>query len=929
MPSITYDGRSFMLDGRRIWIVSGTVQYARIPKEQWADRIHAAKLAGLNTIDTPVLWNRHEPLPGQFDFEGDNDIRHFVRLIGEAGLHCIIRPGPYNGANWDFGGLPNWLRTIDGIQFRTANGPFLEACSRYITALADQIRDLQVSSPGKGGPILLVQNESEWTCGNDALGHAYLGELNRYLRESGINVPTINSNNLWAGVESEIDAWSGSAGMLATMRQLAEVRPDLPRLVIDFQVARHRTWGNGGGAAPSPAALQRRLAEVLAGGGQYNINPFHGGTAHAFFAGRLADGPASFVTPTDEGRAPLEESGAPGPAFGPVRRLSTFASRFAKVLANLDPDYRPVMSDPGQIESAPAKTRRYFVSHRTGAQGDVAFVFADDPATARAKTSIVTLLLDNGTELEVPIGSQSVAWCLFDVLLNGRARLDYTNLNALAAPGSLFVCFGPAGAAGVVSINGSPLEVTVPKARSPVIVEHEGVHVVVLSEELADRAFITDSALIIGAVSVNAEGEPIMAGAAGKITTVSFDASVKTTNADAAPSLTPAQAKVALDEWTAAPSSDYADGTCPRYASIKGPADLTSLGASQGYGWYRIAFNSASARRVKVMMPESADRLHVMLDAEPVEVVGVGPGASDSVTLQLRKDDHVLTVLADNMGRFCEGADIGEKKGLFGEIWEVKPVRAGKARIEVAEPIDLLAFRKPLWAVADADATLPERLTWRIMHRRQSPIIVSIDPLGVKAVLVLNDEPVRFIDPGARHQLLFDKDALRRGANVFQVAVLPESVPDGIGPLANELTKRVNFMEGVADFTNGKGKWSFAKWEPAAPAAYRSVPKSGLPGRKGPTWWQSSFIPIETDAPLVLDLTGMTKGQAYINKRHLGRYWVATADRKVVGPQTTFIIPPSWVEPDESNEIVLFDEHAGNPSRVKLAYDTSSVPIRA
>ncbi|MFN9970564.1 MAG: beta-galactosidase, partial [Phycisphaerae bacterium] len=59
MASITYDGRSLLIDGKRIWLVSGSIQYTRVPREYWADRIHAAKLAGLNCVDTSVVWARH------------------------------------------------------------------------------------------------------------------------------------------------------------------------------------------------------------------------------------------------------------------------------------------------------------------------------------------------------------------------------------------------------------------------------------------------------------------------------------------------------------------------------------------------------------------------------------------------------------------------------------------------------------------------------------------------------------------------------------------------------------------------------------------------------------------------------------------------------------------------------------------------------
>lgn len=157
MPSVTYDGRSFMLDGRRIWLVGGSIHYARIPHELWADRIYCAKLAGLNTIEIPVFWNRHEPRPGKFDFSGDNDLRRFVELVHEAGLLAILRLGPFVGSECDGGGIPPWVGDVANVQLRAPNAPFLEACSRYITAVADRVRDLQVTST-KGPPFSRLKN---------------------------------------------------------------------------------------------------------------------------------------------------------------------------------------------------------------------------------------------------------------------------------------------------------------------------------------------------------------------------------------------------------------------------------------------------------------------------------------------------------------------------------------------------------------------------------------------------------------------------------------------------------------------------------------------------------------------------------------------------------------------------------------------------
>ena len=95
MANVTYDGRSFLIDGGRIWLVSGSVHYFRTPSPLWRDRLLKAKRAGLNCIDTYIPWNFHEPEEGNWQFSGDKDVVEFVRLAEELGLYVILRPGPY------------------------------------------------------------------------------------------------------------------------------------------------------------------------------------------------------------------------------------------------------------------------------------------------------------------------------------------------------------------------------------------------------------------------------------------------------------------------------------------------------------------------------------------------------------------------------------------------------------------------------------------------------------------------------------------------------------------------------------------------------------------------------------------------------------------------------------------------------------------
>jgi len=934
MATVTYDGQSFMLDGRRLWLVCGSISYARVPRRCWRDRIHAARLAGLNTIQTTIVWSRHEQIQGRFDFEGENDLRHFLELVSEAGLHCLLRVGPFVGDGLDMGGLPAWLGHVPQIQLRTKSGPFLEASGRFISAVAAQIKDLQVTSPGTGGPVLLVQVEDSWTCGDADLAAGYLRELARYLRESGVTVPTVNANNLWQGIEGQIDGWVGSDHLLATVRQLREVRPNQPRLIVRFRPGSIQTWGQADQTEPSPMSVQRRLAEILVGGGQFCIDPFHSGTMFEFAGGRRAGRTDAFLATSPAGSAPLGEAGGPGPSYHAVRRLCTFASSFGRLFAGLDPDYRPITLDPAWRGAGTSRSpaRWVSVSHATGTQGGVAFLFRADPGSGPVPRSggTIPVLLPNGSSLDVDMGNQAVAWCVFDYHLFGRARLDYCGLNAFATVGTVFVCYGPASGHGELSINGSPLTVKVPSGKNPIVIEHEGVTVVVCSEDLIDATFIGKRGVCVGAAWINASGNPHARSGQRRVSLIARDGRVsKVTPTPASTTSGP----VALSPWQAASTEEYARGASPRFAGIEGPADLASLGTATGYGWYRLDLKSFSARRTHVSFVEAGDRHHIYQDGEFKGLVGRGPGAALDLSLSLKKGKHTIVLLSDNMGRASGGSCLNAPKGLFGHVWETQPIKAGRCQVRQGAPVDLLGFRSPLWDVRRGDVTAPDRVTWSFIYRKKTPVIVSFQDLPDRGVLLVNDEPFAWLDEAGPREILLPIEALSRGTNVIQVAL----VSDGAGPEVDQerareaskvLSARVSFLAGARSLTE-KAKWAFARWEPPAAGAFVPVAKSSLGGFQGPTWWRSRFEAKPGEAPLFLDAAGLTKGQVFINGRNLCRYFVATREGEPVPPQTRYFVPDSWLKPDGDNDLMIFDEHGGNPGRCRLVRDGDAEAIRA
>lgn len=95
------------------WLLSGEWHYFRLPRKRWSARLAQLRdEAGLESVSVYVPWNWHEPAPGQLDMTGrsrpERDLRGALQSIADAGLGCILRPGPFVTAEWRGGGIPDW-----------------------------------------------------------------------------------------------------------------------------------------------------------------------------------------------------------------------------------------------------------------------------------------------------------------------------------------------------------------------------------------------------------------------------------------------------------------------------------------------------------------------------------------------------------------------------------------------------------------------------------------------------------------------------------------------------------------------------------------------------------------------------------------------------------------------------------------------------
>ncbi len=309
----------FELDGQPFRILSGALHYFRVHPGQWADRIHKARLMGLNTIETYVPWNAHALTPDTWSTDGGLDIVHFLELVAAEGMHAIVRPGPYICAEWDNGGLPAWLFRGGPVRIRSSDPVFLAAVEGYFDHLLPMLAPLQCE---RGGPIILMQVENEYGAyGSDP---DYLDALTSLLREGGITVPltTIDQptdrmlrDGSRPGLHQTASFGSRPLERLATLRQH---QPDGPLMCAEFWDGWFDSWGQYHHVTdPDDSAADVRT--ILRLGGSINFYMFHGGTNFGFTGGANDKGVYQPLVTSYDYDAPLDESGVPTAKFWAYR----------------------------------------------------------------------------------------------------------------------------------------------------------------------------------------------------------------------------------------------------------------------------------------------------------------------------------------------------------------------------------------------------------------------------------------------------------------------------------------------------------------------------------------------------------------------------------------------------------------------------------
>ncbi len=310
----------FYIENEKFDLISGDIHYFRIYPTEWRRHLLLAKDFGLNTIQTYVPWNLHEPKKGQFNFEGYLNLFEFMDLAAEMGFKVLLRPSPYICSECDFGGLPGWLYQYD-LNIRCNDKEYLKHISDYYDVLIPKILPYLSTN---GGPVMMVAVENEY--GGSGYDREYLKTLADMLVDRGIDVPLYTTDNTYEALHmgslpgimrgANFRSWEGEATRFYNYTQ--RHFPEYPFFVGELWGGRQIFWGESY-VRRDPEETARAYAECLKYG-YVDFYMFSGGTNFGFFSGGLvrpyennANGELKFrphLTSYDED-APVTETGLP------------------------------------------------------------------------------------------------------------------------------------------------------------------------------------------------------------------------------------------------------------------------------------------------------------------------------------------------------------------------------------------------------------------------------------------------------------------------------------------------------------------------------------------------------------------------------------------------------------------------------------------
>jgi beta-galactosidase len=932
---ITYDSKSFLIDGERKFILSGEVHYFRLPQTEWKTALNEIKNCGLNAVSTYIPWNFHEPQEGKWDFKGDRDLEAFLKLCKQLKLLVIAKPGPFIRSEWNFGGFPAWLHSKEVMHLRTSDSKYLQAVDHYLDKILAILARHQVS---KNGPVFLVQIED--TFDQAPQDPAYLKHLeNRFKKK--LSCPlyfslgnTSMGGGFVKGAMIAACAYQRPIQHLKYVKKMATGRQ--PLMLSQFWTGRYTAWG-----APRETRkswmLENRLDEALsAGAALINLTMFVGGTNFEDHSGRSIGGDKFFCTTSYDFDAPVNEYLQKTPK---ALALSLWA-RWARCQEPgflgseiLEEDHPVVPSELQVTARGNGDTRLYFV-HNPTSQVINGKIQVDDPIYFTLKPDETRVFSYN-----IPLSE---------------------NLSVRASSHPYF--FKKLGSRVVVVLWGKPgdklnfycsgtLDVT-EKSSEDVVLEHERKGFL-LSAEFNSRPqnlqakvlfengkkeiiFLILPIALAQQHSCCSEAELMVLG--------SVDVDFKKKKARLQPG---SQTLIRVGEKdykedyvtvkeTANQSVKISGGkffdTALLYEHLQNRKDwkdaepgrdLAEYGFTSSRAVYKLEFQNKLKEKKTLVFPGMEDEFLTLHNGKNLGLYGrLGKGPMLNVTAN--SGENILYLLTHSWGRYSFGTKLGEKKGMtlpvfdggtmedFSQTWHF---------LEAAGPLDFKIFSSPTfngrgWETGDLMNALSRGGYVCARKKFKVPEIAR----QVRMDLHAGDVDIQV----ALNGRLVGRHPDYLGSQYKEIDLTPYLIPGENtvalffkGPTKDWRMAKILFLGSKLDCSLRVAEGFFASDETLV-LKNKNWSRSQ---KSGQGFWHAQFKgPGSKDVcAAMLKPLKTGRGCIWVNGHNLGRHWN-------IGPQQEYKIPLSWLKP--VNDLLLLEEEATQPLDAEIIYVSPLTEIK-
>lgn len=494
--------------------IMGEFHYSRYPRKDWLTEIYKMKSGGLEIIASYVIWIHHEETQGEWDFQGNNDLRSFIEDCQKAGVYFFLRIGPWAHGEVRNGGFPDWIEN-DDFETRTDDLIYLGYVKKYFEKVYEQCEGLLFKD---GGPIIGLQIENEYGHAggrNGEEGIRHMATLKRMLLEVGFDVPYYTAT-AWGGavvLENEtlpvfggyVDApWSYSPSELpANENFLVSPQFNDPMIASDFGISAEKfnfdVWNYplataelGGGlqvtklrrpiANPEDTEAQT-LVKIASGANLLGYYMYHGGTNPvgklSTFQETTATGSHTDVPVLSyDFQAPLGEYGEFHESYRRLRKLHEFVQSFEDILTPSQPIFpKHIVMDAENTDDL-----RYCIRHNLEMDGG--FLFTNNHQRHRKMRNHgrvkFTIELSNES-IEMPgIEITDGLYGIFPYNIRiGGTIIKSSNASLLCRLGELLVFYHPKPEEAIIRLQGNE------------------VNYIVISEEEANHGFLVDNKLYV------------------------------------------------------------------------------------------------------------------------------------------------------------------------------------------------------------------------------------------------------------------------------------------------------------------------------------------------------------------------------------------------------------------------------------------------